>query len=589
MLQQLVEYADRLEDALPSGYARNNVRYVIYLDGQGRLLSKEPVDLAGKENKAGQIRAVPYVRRSGTQPPPMLLADHAEYTLGLVRPAKDGATDKDIAKAQAQAPVRHRAYMQLLERCMVDTQEPAVAAVYTFLSSSPLAQLALGKDFAPTGTIEFVVDGRRVTELPSVRRFWADYNSKDEGAQTMQCVVCNRQRSALDRLPGVIKGIPGGNPTGTSLISANADAFESYGLEASQVAPICAECAEKFTNAFNVLLSSRTSRLYVQNVAYVFWARGATDLDINNMFDSPDPERVRELIDGARKGRFDEEFDTTPYYALALTANNARAVVRDWLDTTVGQVKIHLAQWFMRQSIVGGYGEAPAPLKLYALAAATVRDPKKELSSQTTVTLLRAALTGSPLPDRLLQQVVRRCQVERDVNRPQAALLKLVLLSNHSEYAEDSMIGLQADHPDAAYHCGRLLALLERIQRRAADAKLNTTLVDRFYGTASSAPASVFATLLRGAQPHITKLRKAKQSAGLEQQLEDVLAAIDTFPATLSVKRQGLFALGYYHQRAHDRAQAKEVAEQKRRQAGAAPSLSETYEANEDESTEGDE
>ena len=90
------------------------------------------------------------------------------------------------------------------------------------------------------------------------------------------------------------------------------------------------------------------------------------------------------------------------------------------------------------------------------------------------------------------------------------------------------MIELQADHPDAAYHCGRLLAVLETIQRRAADAKLNTTLVDRFYGTASSAPASVFGTLIRGAQPHITKLRKTKggTAARLEQEMEEVLAAI---------------------------------------------------------------
>ena len=564
LLQRLVEYVDRLDDTLPAGYARNNVRYEIYLDSAGRLLSPKPLDLSSKENKAGQSRSIPSLRRPGTQPPPILLADHAEFTLGLPRPAKDATKAEDAEKTKGQAQTRHAAFMQLLERCAADTHDSAVTAVHAFLSASPLAQLDLGEDYAFTGTIEFVVDGQRVTERPAVRNFWADYNAKD-GGQTMQCVVCHRQRPALDRLPGVIKGIPGGNATGTSLISANADAFESYGLKASQVAPICAECAEKFTNALNVLLASRNNRLGIQDLAYIFWTKEDVGFEFTGWFDTPDPEKVRELIDGARKGRFDKELDQTAYYALALTANNARAVVRDWLDTTVGQVKANLAQWFVRQAIVGGYGEEPAPLKLYALAAATVRDPKKELSSQTTAALLRSALTGTPLPDRLLQQAVRRCQVDRDVTRPRAALLKLVLLSNNSHYQEDAMIELQPDHPDAAYHCGRLLAVLETIQRRAADGQLNSTLVDRFYGTASSAPASVFGTLIRGAQPHITKLRKNKPGLAvrLEQEMEEVLSGIALFPATLTVKRQALFALGYYHQRAFDRAQAKEAGQQR--------------------------
>jgi CRISPR-associated protein Csd1 len=39
-----------------------------------------------------------------------------------------------------------------------------------------------------------------------------------------------------------------------------------------------------------------------------------------------------------------------------------------------------------------------------------------------------------------------------------------------------------------------------------------------------------------------------------------VLRSLPDFPRTLSLKEQGLFALGYYHQRADDRAQARERA-----------------------------
>jgi CRISPR-associated protein Csd1 len=108
-----------------------------------------------------------------------------------------------------------------------------------------------------------------------------------------------------------------------------------------------------------------------------------------------------------------------------------------------------------------------------------------------------------------------------------------------------------------AYICGRLLATLDRIQRIALGST-NATIVDKFYGTASSAPASVFGTLLHGAQNHLGKMRRDRPGAyrALEEQLEQVLAPIPAFPMTLTLEEQGLFALGFYHQRAADRAQA---------------------------------
>lgn len=120
------------------------------------------------------------------------------------------------------------------------------------------------------------------------------------------------------------------------------------------------------------------------------------------------------------------------------------------------------------------------------------------------------------------------------------------------------MVQLQPTHPEPAYHCGRLLAVLESIQRGALG-DINATIVDRFYGTASTAPASVFGRLVRGAQPHLSKLRRDRPGAGhaLQERLEEVLAALPAFPHTLDLKQQGIFALGYYHQRAHDRAEAR--------------------------------
>jgi CRISPR-associated protein Csd1 len=173
--------------------------------------------------------------------------------------------------------------------------------------------------------------------------------------------------------------------------------------------------------------------------------------------------------------------------------------------------------------------------------------------------MLHAALTRQPLPRDLLAQAIRRNHAEQRVTRPRAALIKMVL-TGLREIKEGTMQALDVDHPDAAYHCGRLLAVLEEIQR-AAIKGINATVADRFYGSASSMPHAVFPRLVRGAVPHLSKLQRDRRPAyiALQRRMEGVMEAIPArpaFPHTLTPERQGLFALGYYHQKAHDRAEA---------------------------------
>lgn len=135
------------------------------------------------------------------------------------------------------------------------------------------------------------------------------------------------------------------------------------------------------------------------------------------------------------------------------------------------------------------------------------------------------------------------------------------------------MIQLNTEHPSAAYQCGRALAVLEQIQRQAIPG-IKATIVDRFYGSASTAPASVFARLLRGSQPHLATLERDRAGAyhALQGRLEEILSHLAGFPTTLSLPDQGLFALGYYHQRAFDRAQARAARERRQNGQETAPS-----------------
>ena len=118
------------------------------------------------------------------------------------------------------------------------------------------------------------------------------------------------------------------------------------------------------------------------------------------------------------------------------------------------------------------------------------------------------------------------------------------------------MESLNEKETKRSYLCGRLLAILEEIQLRQAHWNLNTTLVDRFYGSASTAPSSVFGNLIKMAtSAHLPKLRKINLKWHDEMRInfEEVQNKIYDacgFPDTLSTKEQAEFALGFYHQRA---------------------------------------
>jgi CRISPR-associated protein Csd1 len=113
---------------------------------------------------------------------------------------------------------------------------------------------------------------------------------------------------------------------------------------------------------------------------------------------------------------------------------------------------------------------------------------------------------------------------------------------------------LNEQHPSPAYHCGRLMALLARIQY-AALGDVGAGVVQRYYAAASTTPALVLGRLSRTAQFHLGKL-----DAGLARWFESRLASIwtclrDGPPTVLGLEEQSLFALGYYQQIAADRAE----------------------------------
>ena len=508
ILTKLKEYAENRMDLPPKMYVKQNITWYIDLTPQGKF--EGFICLKTKENKKKGIEMeIPYIPKSGKVIRPQLLADKVEYSLGV---AKDISDISETEKALKY----HDAFKALIKRCFDQTQEPILKSITSFLDSSELEQvknkLAEEKDFKPSDRLTFRVDGKipanAAENWQKIEDFWAKDTSivlkkkKNENKPEMTCLITGNVTEVEQRMPIKIKGIIGGQSSGTALVSANNNAFESYGFKNSLTSPISTDAAEKFAKALNSLIANEQgqSRIYLGSTVYLFWTREKTGFNPLSFLDKPDPGAVANLLKSPLTSKQSSSLKANQFYGLSLTANNARAVVRDWLETTVPNVESNLKTWFQRQQIIDVQGAEYRPLPIYVLAASIYRDAAKEMQPSVPTALMRNALKGDRLPYELLNKLVRRNWVERNVSYPRAMLTKLIFssdLSTQTMMTDMEQLNLNPDLEGgdrSAYYCGRLLAVLEAIQRKAIGS-VNASLTDRYYGAASSTPANAFSSL----------------------------------------------------------------------------------------------
>lgn len=550
ILARLVEFTERLPDLPPPGYQPALITKRIRLNQDGTL--RDVISLSGDKRgkREGLVLQVPREQPQRTVGVvARLIADNANYALGRVR-------EKDKPE---QAAARHGAYVALAEECAEKTGESSVRAVASWLRAGGAEKLRDSDQIADDEDLGFLVGDVDPVSLPSVRAFWA---SKVKTDATGTCLITGAEGPVVDRMPIPIKGIPDGQMSGTALVSVNNDAGMSFGLKAALNSPISAYAAETICNGLNYLLASDTHSLRVGKVAYVFWTRSAEAFSWDILKD-PKPEDVQALLQSPHKGRERSSVQAKDFFVLSMSANASRIVVRDHYELTLDEVQGKLNKWFEKIALVQPDGSDPKPFGLYRLATSLFREAK-DMPAHVPTALLRCALTGAPLPDYLLGLAVKRnlamqgpysvFNKTRYLSVERLALIKAILEQKENH----PLSALNETHPDAAYHCGRLLAILEKIQR-AALGDINATVVDRFYGAACASPGSILGNLVNDAQSHLGKMRRGSGDGWAQRTLEEVQSAIgNEYPKTLTLQRQGLFALGFYHQKAHDRAAAAE-------------------------------
>ncbi|WP_417849350.1 type I-C CRISPR-associated protein Cas8c/Csd1 [Thalassoglobus sp.] len=562
ILQALNNYYERLSadpeaDVAAFGFSRQRIAYAVVIEKNGAFHSIE--DLRTQEGKKLLARSLVVcggAKPSGSGVNPCFLWDNPTYMLGY-------KPDDPKPERTLQCFEAFRQRHLDLEAAINDPEFSSVCRFLEKWETSKGAEQETLVDIA-TGFGLFRIRGAKhfVHEQPAIRDWWlTQIGNNDESSEetTGQCLVTGKSATIARLHEPKIKGVMGGQSAGAAIVSFNLDAFESYGKSQSNNSPVSELATFQYCTALNRLLADRSRRIQIGDATTVFWTEQKTEAEniLGIVLGNPPPEDQAQLnvlqatLKAIASGQYPSNFgdQSTPFYVLGLSPNAARVSVRFWYVTTLGEFVKHLHQHFADLDIARSERDKEfiAPWQIIRETARESKDIPPLLSGA----LMRAILTGQPYPTMLLSALIRRIRADRSINHTRAATIKACLNRNTrfniSPLEKELPMSLDPDRADASYRLGRLFAELEKTQEDAMPG-INDTIKDRYFGAASATPGSVFPRLIRMSQHHLGMLEKPTKTYH-EKRIQEICSMLDVFPSHLNLKDQGLFAIGYYHQR----------------------------------------
>jgi CRISPR-associated protein Csd1 len=370
------------------------------------------------------------------------------------------------------------------------------------------------------------------------------------------CLVTG-EIAPIQRLHTQFKGLRGGQSSGKSIVSINFDAAESYGRTQAYNSPVSIAAEFKGSTALKYLIRSEHQKLYIDETAVLFWTE--RDSPVEGFFGLAldprdtvlsDNNELTVFLQTIREGKWPTDYDPgIRFYILGLSPNAARLSVRFWHVSTVKDICTKLGQHFSDLSMIRSFDSDPEYPGMWRLLKETCNQKSQDKTPSPLLggVVMQAILNGTLYPQALLSAVIGRIRADQTVNYVRAAIIKAVLTRKHRIFNNgmEVSVSLDKENKNLAYLIGRLFAVLEKAQQDAIPGA-NTTIKDRFYGSASATPRVVFPQLLRLAQHWIAK---AEYGWVRDKQIEEIVGEIKEFPAHLAIDEQGLFAIGYYQQR----------------------------------------
>lgn len=386
---------------------------------------------------------------------------------------------------------------------------------------------------------------------------------EDSEVQFGTCLVTGEQNVVIEATHPVIKGVKYAQSSGASIVSFNKDAFNSYSKKQNFNAPVNRVVASRYVKALNLLLDSPRQRLIVGDSSTVFWSekQHSFETEFSFFFQEPekdDPnagtERIKALYESLITGAYTNDSETTRFFILGLAPNMARLSIRFWQVGTVKEFATKIQQYFNDFAIVKPPNEPEFYSLWRILVNIAIQDKSENIPPGLASDFMRSILNGTPYPTTLLQATLRRIRSDTEyrVKPVRAALIKAYLNRYYRFYPslnyKEVKRELDKNQTSVGYWLGGLFAVLEKIQEEA-NPGINATIRERFYGTACTTPVTVFSNLLRLKNHHLAKLDNKGRIVNFEKLLGDIMSKINCFPAHLSLHEQGMFAVGYYHQR----------------------------------------
>ena len=542
-LISLYERLDKVDEMPPFGFSVEDIGFVITIDREGNLVC-QPEDLRTKI-KANTYKyfpsEVPYsnkvnVRSSRAAKVPNFMVDKADYIFGL-----SGSSEKKIHK-------KH--FEKLIHEVCEDSSDEGVTAVINFLrkwNPRNAAGLESWKEICGNNGkwVAFRLQGETgfVHERPAVKKLWSEFILREIYPEGF-CFVDGQKHPIQGQYAQYKFG------SGASLVSFNEKAYESYGKKRGENAPISVEAEFKSATALKHLLRSKTQRPRIGDATTVFWTERESMIEmfmgqiLNPFPDSADAIVVQKFLEAVRAGKMPAEIeyeDDVKFFILGLSLNKARLALRFWHVCSVGDMMNRLRKHFRDLEMERNPERDIEFPGIWHLLKETARETK-DISPLLGGALTRSILTGTNYPQNLYQGVLGRIRASQNVNYLKAAILKAVLQRNHKK---EVPMSLDSDRKDVAYLSGRLFAVLEKAQLDALG-KVNATIKDRFFASASATPATVFPRLLRLVQHYIEKAEYGHVS---DRRIAEIMEHVESFPKHLSLEDQGLFAIAYYQQK----------------------------------------
>jgi len=561
MLQALKDYAEKQHLMVLPGFAAKEIRWAVDCSPDGRFLAVLPL---GEGKNPETFPACPSMTdsqlKTGGEIRSQVLWESAKVALDW--------TDEEERKERDAR--KHGFFLAMLDSAGASVPEFGTV-VQVLRSHSENIIKALKENRAkPTDKVTFAVSGKIPLRDTGWHLWWAQWfrehcMAEDTDAQEgMLCLMTGALVTPAMTHVKVTK-LPDTGSFGGVLVGFDKDAFTSFGLQQGRNAAMSQEMASLYPKALDHLLAN-ASRSWGP-VRVVLWfkqalpeAKAALD-----WLDQGAEDGQAEQMDARSKARTflraveagqAPDLGNNEYYCLLVSGAASRVVVRSW-EVGRPEALVHaIEKWFsdLRIARREGGGVAPDP-KFFAVVGGA-NDEQADFLARNILQFWGCATQERAIPYELMAKALKRFR--SSISKDESALHAGIGLLKAFHIRKDKggvhmKEHLNPEHPERAYQCGRLLAVLAALQYSALG-DVGAGVIQRFYGSASQSPRTVFGALIRNSQHHLSKL-----DGGLSHWYQEKIAKImarlgDEFPSTLSLEQQSLFALGYYQQMASDRA-----------------------------------